>query len=99
MHLCLPRNLFLQVRYMRFRTRSKEVPDSPSVSGNSITRDTTHENNEKRRALQVAVIGTPNVGKSAITNCLVKSDVCAVSKLIDTTRSVGHSSLDLEYEF
>ncbi|KAI6244021.1 G domain-containing protein [Aphelenchoides fujianensis] len=38
------------------------------------------------RSLKIAVIGTPNVGKSALTNRLVKSDVCAVSKLIDTTR-------------
>ncbi|KAI6232469.1 G domain-containing protein [Aphelenchoides besseyi] len=41
---------------------------------------------EAKRSLKIGVIGTPNVGKSALTNRLVKSDVCAVSKLIDTTR-------------
>ncbi|KAL3112408.1 hypothetical protein niasHT_016958 [Heterodera trifolii] len=37
-------------------------------------------------ALRVAMIGAPNVGKSALTNALIRTNVCAVSKLIDTTR-------------
>ena len=41
----------------------------------------------KRRALRVAVIGPPNVGKSALTNEIIKADLCAVSKRMDTTRS------------
>lgn len=41
-----------------------------------------------QRSLRVAIIGPPNVGKSALTNQLVKMDLCAVSRLIDTTRKV-----------
>uniref|UniRef100_A0AC34QLG6 G domain-containing protein n=1 Tax=Panagrolaimus sp. JU765 TaxID=591449 RepID=A0AC34QLG6_9BILA len=39
-----------------------------------------------KKALKVAVIGCPNVGKSALTNELIKADLCAVSKRMDTTR-------------
>ena len=45
------------------------------------------ETASKRRALKIAVIGPPNVGKSAITNEIIKADLCAVSKKMDTTRS------------
>ncbi|KAI1716503.1 50S ribosome-binding GTPase domain-containing protein [Ditylenchus destructor] len=38
------------------------------------------------RGLRVAVIGVPNAGKSALTNVLIKADVCAVSNKIDTTK-------------
>lgn len=41
------------------------------------------------KRVKVAVIGTPNVGKSSLTNKLVRNDICAVSKLIDTTRRVS----------
>uniref|UniRef100_A0A7E5A284 G domain-containing protein n=1 Tax=Panagrellus redivivus TaxID=6233 RepID=A0A7E5A284_PANRE len=41
----------------------------------------------KKKALNVAVIGPPNVGKSALTNMLIRADVCAVSKRMDTTRN------------
>lgn len=40
------------------------------------------------RSLKIAIIGPPNVGKSALTNQIIKTDLCAVSKLIDTTRRV-----------
>ncbi|KAI6191689.1 G domain-containing protein [Aphelenchoides bicaudatus] len=53
---------------------------------------------KERRALKIAIIGTPNVGKSALTNKLIKADVCAVSKLIDTTRQNMTTSLS-EDEF
>jgi tRNA U34 5-carboxymethylaminomethyl modifying GTPase MnmE/TrmE len=43
---------------------------------------------KERHSLKIAIIGTPNVGKSALTNQLIKADLCAVSKLIDTTRRV-----------
>jgi GTPase Era involved in 16S rRNA processing len=43
---------------------------------------------KEHRSLKIAIIGTPNVGKSALTNQLIKADLCAVSKLIDTTRQV-----------
>lgn len=43
---------------------------------------------KEQRSLKIAIIGTPNVGKSALTNQLIKTDLCAVSKLIDTTRQV-----------
>uniref|UniRef100_A0A914HWK5 G domain-containing protein n=1 Tax=Globodera rostochiensis TaxID=31243 RepID=A0A914HWK5_GLORO len=46
-----------------------------------------------QRALRVAVIGAPNVGKSALTNALMRSSVCAVSKQIDTTRRNTTASL------
>ena len=42
-----------------------------------------------KKALKVAVIGPPNVGKSAITNTIIKADLCAVSKRMDTTRFVS----------
>lgn len=43
----------------------------------------------KQRSLRIAIIGTPNVGKSALTNQLIKAELCAVSKLIDTTRQAS----------
>lgn len=43
----------------------------------------------QKKALNIAVIGCPNVGKSAITNELIKADLCAVSKRMDTTRYVS----------
>ncbi|CEF63245.1 GTPase Era, mitochondrial [Strongyloides ratti] len=42
------------------------------------------ENSQK--FLKLAIIGAPNVGKSLLTNQLVKANVAAVSKRIDTTR-------------
>jgi predicted GTPase len=45
---------------------------------------------KNQRSLKVAVIGTPNVGKSALTNLLIKLNLCAVSKVIDTTRQVSY---------
>ena len=42
-----------------------------------------------KKALKVAVIGPPNVGKSAVTNAIIKADLCAVSKRMDTTRFVS----------
>lgn len=44
------------------------------------------ENTQK--SLRIAILGCPNVGKSSLTNRLIKADVCAVSKLVDTTREV-----------
>ncbi|CAD5229433.1 unnamed protein product [Bursaphelenchus okinawaensis] len=38
------------------------------------------------KEVRVAIIGSPNVGKSSLTNQLIRNDVCAVSKVIDTTR-------------
>uniref|UniRef100_A0A914N850 GTPase Era, mitochondrial n=1 Tax=Meloidogyne incognita TaxID=6306 RepID=A0A914N850_MELIC len=39
------------------------------------------------KGLRVAIIGCSNVGKSALTNALIRSPICAVSKLVDTTRA------------
>ncbi|CAJ0944427.1 unnamed protein product, partial [Mesorhabditis belari] len=41
--------------------------------------------NKKKRTLDVAVIGTPNVGKSLLTNQIVRATVSAVSSKMDTT--------------
>lgn len=38
------------------------------------------------RALRVAIIGAPNAGKSLLTNRLIRADVAAVSRRMDTTR-------------
>ncbi|VDM82173.1 unnamed protein product [Strongylus vulgaris] len=40
------------------------------------------------RALEVAVIGAPNVGKSLLTNQLVRAAVSSVSSKMDTTTQV-----------
>uniref|UniRef100_A0AC34F4Y1 G domain-containing protein n=1 Tax=Panagrolaimus sp. ES5 TaxID=591445 RepID=A0AC34F4Y1_9BILA len=53
----------------------------------SRTSITLHpETSSTRKALRIAVIGPPNVGKSALTNALLNADLCAVSKRMDTTR-------------
>jgi small GTP-binding protein len=44
------------------------------------------ETPSNRKALRIAVIGPPNVGKSAVTNSILNADLCAVSKRMDTTR-------------
>lgn len=41
-----------------------------------------------QKALDVAVIGAPNVGKSLLTNQLVRAAVSAVSSKMDTTTKV-----------
>uniref|UniRef100_A0A0N5CD26 G domain-containing protein n=1 Tax=Strongyloides papillosus TaxID=174720 RepID=A0A0N5CD26_STREA len=40
-----------------------------------------------KKFLRFAIIGAPNVGKSLLTNQLVKANVAAVSKRMDTTRT------------
>uniref|UniRef100_A0A0K0FLA4 Uncharacterized GTP-binding protein (inferred by orthology to a C. elegans protein) n=1 Tax=Strongyloides venezuelensis TaxID=75913 RepID=A0A0K0FLA4_STRVS len=40
-----------------------------------------------KKLLRFAIIGAPNVGKSLLTNQLVKANVAAVSKRMDTTRT------------
>lgn len=66
---------------MRYCTRLLSRQLECAVTGKSKPKD--------QRSLKIAIIGTPNVGKSALTNQLIKADVCAVSKLIDTTRQVA----------
>lgn len=46
------------------------------------------QTSETKRGVRVAVIGCPNAGKSALTNAIIRANVCAVSKQIDTTRHV-----------
>ncbi len=41
------------------------------------------------RLLRVSIIGSPNAGKSVLTNALVGSHVCAVSKKVHTTRRLA----------
>lgn len=66
---------------MRYCTRLLSRQLERAVTSKSKPKD--------QRSLKIAIIGTPNVGKSALTNQLIKADVCAVSKLIDTTRQVA----------
>ncbi|KAL7069725.1 hypothetical protein ACQ4LE_010976 [Meloidogyne hapla] len=45
------------------------------------------------KGLRVAIIGCSNVGKSALTNALIRAPICSVSKLVDTTRANTTTSL------
>ncbi|KAK5975947.1 G domain-containing protein [Trichostrongylus colubriformis] len=64
------------VNFLWFASSSKSaVQPSFAVRRHSST----------RRALDVAVIGAPNVGKSLLTNQLVRASVSSVSSKMDTT--------------
>jgi len=49
-----------------------------------------------RDGVQVAVIGSPNVGKSSLVNALAQRDVAIVSDLAGTTRDVIEVHLDVD---
>ena len=49
-----------------------------------------------RRGIHVAIIGSPNVGKSSLLNYLAKRDVAIVSNIAGTTRDIIEVNLDLE---
>lgn len=54
-----------------------------------------------QRLLQVAIIGAPNVGKSLLSNQLVRAAVSAVSSKMDTTTKVNTNceiAENIEYE-
>ncbi|KAL3989699.1 50S ribosome-binding GTPase family protein [Acanthocheilonema viteae] len=51
-----------------------------------LARSTVHLEHKAQKCLKVAVIGPPNVGKSLLTNKLVKAGVAAVSSQMDTTQ-------------
>lgn len=66
------------------------------ASSDEFVRDerrTKYEEPPSGKALKIAVIGCPNVGKSALTNMLIKAQVCAVSRQVDTTREVSSCTI------
>ncbi|KAH7727908.1 putative GTP-binding protein [Aphelenchoides avenae] len=85
---CLLRLHCSSLRSVR-RVVSSQFPTTSDVIDESAVPPSTVE----KRALRVAVLGTPNVGKSALTNAVVRSSLCAVSKRIDTTRKNATASL------
>ena len=42
---------------------------------------------ENSKVLKLAVLGSPNSGKSSLVNMLTRWDICAVSGKVNTTRS------------
>ena len=81
------------------------LPDSLSKEtldkiGGIMTAIKTHlaDNNRGERmcdGVQVAVVGSPNAGKSSLVNTLAKRDVAIVSDMAGTTRDVIEVSLDI----
>lgn len=58
-----------------------------------LSQNNSFANNETlhsdiKHGIKVAMIGCPNAGKSALTNAIIRANVCAVSTKIDTTRHV-----------
>ncbi len=83
----------------------EDLPDSLSQEaldkiGGIIREIKTHlaDNNRGERmrdGVQVAVVGSPNAGKSSLVNALAKRDVAIVSGTAGTTRDVIEVSLDI----
>ncbi|XP_071443917.1 GTPase Era, mitochondrial [Hetaerina americana] len=49
--------------------------------------DIFDDSDANQKLVKVAVIGTPNAGKSTLINCLVKRRVCSISSKVHTTRN------------
>jgi tRNA modification GTPase len=54
-----------------------------------------HRGERMREGIKIAVIGTPNAGKSSLVNALAKRDVAIVSDIPGTTRDVIEVHLNL----
>lgn len=75
---------------MRFFSTSKInlMKPLPNKSETKKFPNTSFMDKEKQKSLRIAILGCPNVGKSLLTNRLINANVCAVSRLVDTTREV-----------
>jgi len=74
-----------------------EILDKIAILKNEIA---THLNDKKRgqkikEGLSLAIIGSPNVGKSSLLNFLAKSDVAIVSEIAGTTRDIIEIHLEI----
>lgn len=55
-----------------------------------------HHSRRKKKALNVAMVGSPNAGKSSLVNRFVDEKVSAVSPKVNTTRSTIHGVRTLD---
>ena len=56
--------------------------------------DISQQTSDSKHPLAIAIVGRPNVGKSSLVNCIVRSERAIVSELPGTTRD----SIDIAYE-
>ena len=59
-------------------------------------RDTAREGRLLREGARVAIVGTPNVGKSSLLNRLLREERAIVTATPGTTRDIVEGSIDLE---
>lgn len=64
-------------------------PGSVEVLDQIIHRIPSKKAAKETKAIQVAILGRPNVGKSALINALAKDEVALVSDIAGTTRDVN----------
>jgi tRNA modification GTPase len=57
--------------------------------------DDGHRGERIRDGFRIAIIGSPNAGKSSLLNCLAKRDAAIVSTVAGTTRDVVEVHMDL----
>ncbi len=58
--------------------------------------DDNRRGEKLRDGFQIAIIGSPNVGKSSLINALTKREVAIVSQVAGTTRDVVEAHLDVD---
>ncbi|EDW00589.1 GTPase Era, mitochondrial [Drosophila grimshawi] len=88
--------LAISVRNLSATTRTTDEnapsPPPPPITG-AVNNDQNNNKKSQQRALHIAVIGVPNVGKSTFINNIINHKVCPTSAKVHTTRKANTAIL------